>query len=114
MTLKIIGNLPGDDANGLIGLGDEMLDNPTKVHAVLMLIDCKLVETDQDSGATTVKARIRRAERIRRDDLPTAEKLVRRALEGRSGGEVLPMELEDEITAAFSDIDPRTGEIRGE
>lgn len=114
MALKIIGNLPGDDANGLVGLADEMLNNPAKVHAVVFLIDCKTVEIDQDTGATTVKARIRRAERIRREDLPTAEKLVRRALEGRSGGEVLPMELEDEITAAFSDIDPRTGEVRGD
>ena len=49
---------------------------------------------------------------FRAEDLPTAEKLVRRALEGRLGGEVLPIELEDEITAAFRDIDPRTGEVR--
>lgn len=66
--------------------------------------------TDQDTGDTLPTARIRRAEVVRRQDLKEAERLVRRALEERSGTTVLPMELEDEITAAFADIDPRTGE----
>lgn len=113
MTIKIAGKLPDGDANGLAGLAGDLCDNPHKVHVVIMLVDCKQVLVDQDSGEHIPTARIRRAERIRREDLPTAEKLVRRALEGRSGGEVLPIELEDEITAAFRDIDPRTGEIRG-
>lgn len=112
MTMKIAGKLPDGDANGLAGMAGDLCDNPHKVHVVVMLIDCKSVTIDQDTGEHVPTARIRRAERIRTEDLPTAEKLVRRALEGRSGGEVLPIELEDEITAAFRDIDPRTGEVR--
>lgn len=112
MTMKIAGKLPAGDANGLAGMAGDLCDNPHKVHVVVMLIDCKSVTIDQDTGEHVPTARIRRAERIRTEDLPTAEKLVRRALEGRSGGEVLPIELEDEITAAFRDIDPRTGEVR--
>lgn len=112
MTMKIAGKLPAGDANGLAGMTGDLCDNPHKVHVVVMLLDCKSVTIDQDTGEHIPTARIRRAERIRAEDLPTAEQLVRRALEGRSGGEVLPIELEDEITAAFRDIDPRTGEVR--
>lgn len=108
--LKMSSKLPKGDANGLSGIVGDLVENPHKVHALLVLVDCSKVTTDQDTGDTLPTARIRRAEVVRRQDLKEAERLVRRALEERSGTTVLPMELEDEITAAFADIDPRTGE----
>lgn len=110
-TIKIAGKLPKGDANGLGRIVGELADNPHKVHALLVLVDCKSVVTDNDTGDTIPTARIRRAEVVRREDLKDAERLVRRALEERSGMTVLPMELEDEISAAFADVDPRTGEV---
>jgi hypothetical protein len=112
--LKISGKLPNGDGNGLARIVADLVENPRKVHALLVLVDCKQVVTDQDTGDTVPTARIRRAEVVRRQDLKEAERLVRRALEERSGTTVLPMELEDEITAAFADIDPRTGEAKDE
>jgi hypothetical protein len=37
---------------------------------------------------------------------------MRRALEKRTGGTVLPIDMEDEITHAFRNVDPKTGEVR--
>lgn len=109
--IKISGKLPKGDADGLSHLAGALTENPHKVHVAIVLLDCKSVTTDQDSGDAIPTARIRRAEVVRREDLQQAERLVRRALEERSGSTVLPMELEDEITAAFADVDPRTGEV---
>ncbi len=109
--IKLAGKLPKGDADGLSQLAGALVENPHKVHVAILLMDCKQVTTDQDTGDTIPTARIRRVEVVRREDLSQAEKLVRRALEERSGTTVLPMELEDEITAAFADIDPRTGEV---
>ena len=38
------------------------------------------------------------------EDLGPAEKLIRRALEARSGQTTLPLELEDEIQKAFEEM----------
>lgn len=108
--IKMSGKLPNGEADGLSQLAGALVENPHKVHVAVLLLDCKSVTTDQDTGDTVPTARVRRVEVVRREDLKQAEKLVRRALEERSGTTVLPMELEDEITAAFADVDPRTGE----
>lgn len=110
--IKLSGKLPRGDADGLSQLAGALVENPGRVHVAILLMDCKSVTTDQDTGDTVPTARIRRVEVVRGADLDQAERLVRRALEERSGSTVLPMELEDEITAAFTNVDPRTGEVK--
>lgn len=110
--IKLAGKLPKGDADGLSQLAGALVENPHRVHVAILLMDCSKVITDQDTGDTIPTARIRRVEVVRREDLQQAERLVRRALEERSGTTVLPIELEDEITAAFADVDPRSGEVR--
>lgn len=110
--LKLSGKLPKGDANGLARIIGDLVENPHKVHVCICLLDYKQVTTDQDSGDTVPTGRVRRVEVVRRADMKEAERLLRRALEERSGHAVLPLELEDEITAAFADVDPRTGEVR--
>lgn len=110
--IKLAGKLPKGDADGLSQLAGALVENPHRVHVAIMLLDCSKVVTDQDTGDTIPTGRIRRVEVVRREDLKQAERLVRRALEERSGSTVLPIELEDEITAAFADVDPRSGEVQ--
>lgn len=111
MAVKLSAKLPGGDADGLAPIARELINHPHRFHVLMVLVDCQNSHVDYDSGDVVPTARIRRAEVIDRADLPAAEKLMRRALERRSGDTVLPMELEDEIVLAFQRIDPRTGEL---
>jgi hypothetical protein len=81
---------------------------------LLLIVDCKKVTTDNDTGEAVPTARIRRVEAVLPADLPQAEQLMRRALEKRNGRTMLPIGLEDEMRAAFRDINPRTGEKGGD
>jgi hypothetical protein len=110
----VSGALPKGDANGLGPIVRDLIDHPHRYHVVMAIVDCKKVTTDNDSGDITPTARIRRIEAVLHADLPVAEQLMRRALEKRSGRQMLPIDLEDEMRLAFKQIDPRTGEKTGE
>lgn len=108
---KLASSLPGGDANGLVSLARNLIDSPHDVHVVVALVDCKKITTDNDTGEVVPTARIRRIEAISDDDKGLAGKMLRRALETRTGKTVLPFDLEEDIRAAFGEIDPDTGEI---
>lgn len=111
MTAKIGGGLPKGDHNGLGPILRELIDHPHRLHVVLAIVDCKSINTDNDTGEIVPTARIRRIEAVTPADLKTAEQLMRRASEKRAGATMLPIELEDELAAAFNRVDPRTGEF---
>lgn len=106
------GALPKGDANGLGPIVRTLIDEPHRFHAVLAIVDCKAVHTNNDTGEVIPTARIRRIEVVLPQDLDTGQKLMRRALENRTGRTVLPLDLEDDMRIAFEQIDPRTGEKR--
>ncbi len=110
---KLAAQLPKGEANGLGALDRALIDSPATVHVVIALVDCKKITTDVDSGDTEPVARIRRIEVIT-DDKDRAAMMLRRALEVRTGKTVLPFDLEEDMRSAFGDVDPNTGEIRGE
>jgi hypothetical protein len=110
---KLTSSLPGGDANGLIAIARQLIDSPHDVHVIVGLVDCKKITTDNDSGDVVPTARIRRIEVIDGDDKTLAAKMMRRALETRTGKTVLPFDLEEDLRAAFGNIDPDTGEILG-
>jgi hypothetical protein len=111
--ISLSSRLPGGDANGLGSIAGPMVSNPHNVHVLVVLVDCAKTVTDCDTGDTIPVARIRRVEAIKgQDDIATCERLVRRAIEQRTGQTVLPMDLEDELNAAFENIDPSTGEVK--
>lgn len=111
-SLKLSSRLPDGDRNGLDLLIPALVASPDATHAVLLLVDCKSVTTDTDTGASVPTIRPLRAEVIRPEDLAAAEKLIRRALEARTGHTTLPLDLEDEISAVFGRIiDPATGKL---
>lgn len=107
---KLIASLPKGDANGLNALARELIDDPTQVHVAVVLLDCKKITTDVDTGDIEPVARIRRIEPIQTDKA-LVSKILSRALESRTGKTVLPFDLEEDMRAAFEGIDPHTGEI---
>ncbi len=110
---KLASNLPGGDANGLTAIARQLIDAPHDVHVVVALVDCKKTTTDNDSGEIIPTARVRRIEVIDDQDKDLAQKMLRRALERRTGKAVLPFDLEEDLRAAFGNVDPGTGEILG-
>jgi hypothetical protein len=108
---KIASTLPQGDGNGLTALARALIDSPHDIHVVVALVDRKKTTTDNDSGEIEPTARIRRIEAITEEDRELAAKMLRRALERRTGKTVLPFDLEEDMRAAFGRIDPQTGEI---
>jgi hypothetical protein len=108
--------LPGGDENGLLDIAPQLVAEganraPKKLRAVIGIVDCRRVGIDSDTGEEVATVRWRRVEVLLNDDLGQAEKLVRRALEARSGQTTLPLELEDDIRQAFKDMtDPDSPE----
>jgi hypothetical protein len=110
---KLGGTLPKGEGDGLSAIAPDLVRDPHRLRVVMAIIDCKKVVTDHDSGDIIPVARIRRVEVVRGEDLASAEQLMRRALEKRSGETVLPLELEDALHEAFQNVDPATGEKLG-
>lgn len=108
---KLAAVLPKGEGNGLDSLARKLIDNPREIHVAVILIDCKKILTDNDSGEVEPTARIRRVEVIEDSDRDLASKMLRRALEKRTGKTVLPFDLEEDLRSAFGRIDPQTGEI---
>lgn len=100
------GNLPVGDHDGLTAIASDLIEEPRKLRAMIAVVDTQKITTKTDDGSRTAVVRIRRIEAILAEDLGTAEKLMRRALEKRTGRTTLPLDLEDELEQAFADIDP--------
>lgn len=103
--IKLAGALPRGHANGLGPIVMDLINHPDRYKVALVIIDCKKVETDTDTGEIIPTARIRRVEAITGSDRETARRLMQRALEKRTGSPVLPLDIEDEIEAAFVDAE---------
>lgn len=109
---KLAGRLPQGDANGLDAISRALVAEPHQVHVVLALIDCKSTSLNHDTGEVVPTARVRRIEVVGGgQDRDLAHKLLRRALEERTGATVLPFDLEEDLKAAFGRVNPHTGEI---
>jgi hypothetical protein len=110
---NLASNLPKGDANGLNALSADLVASPHDIHVVVALIDCKKTTVDNDTGEVVPTARVRRIEAITQADRDLAAKMLRRAMEKRTGKTVLPFDLEEDMRAAFGNVDPDTGEILG-
>ena len=98
---KLKSTLPRGDANGLGPIAAKMLRDPRGMHVVIAIVDCAKTEIDHDLDERVAVMRIRRVEGILGDDLDAAQRLLRRSLEYRTGRQVLPLDLEDEVQQAF-------------
>jgi len=96
--------LPKGEANAFVAFADELLKDPRRKRAALIIFDCKRGTEDYDQGDTVITIRVRRAEMLLASDLPAAEKLIRRAAEARNDQPVLPLDVEDEIQQVFKEM----------
>lgn len=102
MSAKLASALPKGNGNGLDAIADELVRDPEKIRVAVVLLDCSKATTETDTGDVIPTARIRRIEAI--DDPEDGRRLrqvLRRAWERRTGKDVLPLEMEDDINAAF-------------
>lgn len=103
-SVKLAGALPKGTANGLEAVVLPLVQHPDRFQVVLAIIDCKTITTDADTGEVVPTARIRRIEVVLPGDRRVARGLMERALEERTGRTALPLDLEDELRAAFEDF----------
>lgn len=105
--------LPKDaEKNGLYAIERDLLEDPLRRHLVLAVVDCSKITTDTTTKAREATVRVLRIEQVHPDDAGEAERLVRRALEWRSGETVLPIDLEKDLDSWFGagvTVDTTTG-----
>jgi hypothetical protein len=111
---NIGGSLPVGDGNGLAAIASDLVSNPAQMHVMIAVIDTAKITRKTDTGEQVATVRVRRIEAVLPADLASAERLMRRALEHRTGQTTLPLELEDEISQVFADLElPDEGEPNG-
>lgn len=100
------GRLPSGEANGLAAIVRALVDDPGAVHVLVVLADCVKVTQLVESGATVPTVRIRRVEAISDpDDMAALRRLLMREYERRTGQPTLPLELENDVEAAFGGVE---------
>lgn len=107
--MKNLANLPKGETNGLSAIAGELADEgmarkPRRLRAALAVFDSRRVTVDADTHDEIVTVRFLRIETLLPEDLGAAEKLLRRALEARSGQTTLPLELQDELDDLFAQM----------
>jgi hypothetical protein len=100
------GSLPKGDANGLSQMAGDLIREPERKRVIIAIVDNPETRVKNVTGDRLAIVRICRIEAVLAEDLAAAEKLMRRALERRTGQTVLPLDLEDELSAAFAEFDP--------
>lgn len=102
------------DQNGLHAIARELLIDPLKRHVVIAVVDCSKITTDTGTGSTEATVRVLRIEQVHPDDRTEAERLIRRAVEYRSHGTVLPLDIERDLEELFGKgvtVDTTTGVV---
>lgn len=94
-SVRLAGSLPAGDRNGLAAIAHALVDDPSAVHVAIVLLDCSKMIVSTDDGSTLPTARIRAIEPIAEGpDAHELRRLLRRAVEKRTGMTELPLELE--------------------
>jgi len=94
-SVRLAAALPAGDRNGLAAIAHALVDDPSSVHVAIVLLDCSRLTTSVDDGSTLPTARIRAIEPISEGpDATELRRLLRRAVEKRTGMTELPLELE--------------------
>lgn len=99
--VKNLAILPKGDHNGLSAVADQLVKDPLRLRAALVVFDLKRGTEDYDARDTVATVRIRRVELVLPGDMDAVQKMIRRALEFRSGLDVLPIDAEDELEEVF-------------
>jgi len=83
---KLLGKLPQDnEQNGLNALASKLIEDPERRHVIVAIVDCSVVTTNVDTDETEPTIRVLRVEAVNADDDTDARKMLKRALEKRTG-----------------------------
>lgn len=106
--ISVSGALPAGDGNGLAAIFDRLTDeSDTSKFVAIAILDCKNYKYDKDTKEKIPVVRIRRIEVITRtDDVVIAERLLRRALDQRTGRQALPYDVEEAVEGVFLAAEP--------
>lgn len=99
--MKLAGALPKGDGNGLASLDRVVANDPDTRHVLIAVVSTRKLITDIETGDVEAQMKIDRVERLLAEDAELAEKMLRRALQKRSGETVLPIDVADEISEIF-------------
>lgn len=103
---SLSGRLPAGEANGLAAIVRQLVDDPGDIHVLVVLADCVKVTKLVESGDTVPTLRVRRIEAISDgDDRAQLRRLLMREYERRTGQPTLPLDLENDVRAAFDEVD---------
>ncbi|HEY2088540.1 MAG TPA: hypothetical protein VGH54_21295 [Mycobacterium sp.] len=103
--MKLRAALPKGDGNGLTVISRPLTARPDQVHVVIALVKTEKLTTNVADGQVEATLAIRGLEVVTDEDQAAAFRLLERSLERRTGQTMLPLELEDDIRAAFSEVD---------
>ena len=100
-AVKLSGVLPEGDANGINSLARDVLDDPEALHLVIAVISTDHITHSVRDGESQPTMRFMRIESVGEQDSAEALRLMKRAYGRRTGQEMLPIALEDDIEDAF-------------
>lgn len=102
-TANLGGRLPDGDANGLVAIAGDLIDEPKAMRHAIILIDTVKITSKVDERSRIATARIRHIEPITEPgDMVAVDQLLRRAMRRRTGSEALPGHL-DQAELPFTD-----------
>lgn len=91
VTTRLAGSLPGDDANGLVVIHRELLEDPEQQHVVVGVVDCITITENVEKGTRTPTARFLRIEAVTEpDSAAVLQGLMRKIYETHCGRSPLP------------------------
>lgn len=116
MTVRLGGQLPAGDRNGLVRIVSQLIDDPHAAHVAVVVLDCKQLTVNTDDETQTPLVRIRAIEPlVTEKDIATASDALRRAFEQRTGKIELPFEMtQDAERVTLRDRDDFAGEVPGD
>lgn len=97
---KLASTLP--DGHGLDAVRNKLLEEPHAKHVAVAVLDCSKVTIDYEKGGKEPYAAIRTIEVVHPEDLELTRRILTRGQDRRLGATVLPLDMEDDITAAFT------------
>lgn len=117
MTVRLGGQLPAGDKNGLVRITSQLIDDPHAAHIAVVVLDCKQLTVNTDDETQVPLVRIRAIEPLLTEgDIASASLALRKAFEQRTGKVELPFDMvqdAERVTITEREELPQASELGG-
>lgn len=117
MTVRLGGQLPAGDKNGLVRITSQLIDDPHAAHIAVVVLDCKQLTVNTDDETQVPLVRIRAIEPLLTEgDIASASLALRKAFEQRTGKVELPFDMvqdAERVTITEREELPQAGNLGG-